>query len=112
MRIASPRWSRKSVNESFALQKGPVLLPVLGCRVRDDRLRGVAASSTPDSSKVSRTAAQTSARAVASRSRGRPLSGGGTDPSDRVVGSRGSTPPPGKAHIPPANAMAVCRRSR
>ena len=26
--------------------------------------------------------------------------------------SRGSTPPPGKTHIPPANSIEVCRRSR
>ncbi len=72
------------------------------------------ASRTPDSSNVSRTAAQTSARAVASSvpSRAAHSAGGGPAQATAWSKSRGSTPPPGKTHIPPANAIEVCLRNR
>src|SRR5680860_438926 len=71
------------------------------------------ASSTPDSSKVSRTAAHTSARAVASSvpSRAAHWSGAGPVHATAWSKSRASTPPPGKTHIPPAKAIEVRRRS-
>ena len=72
------------------------------------------ASSTPDSSKVSRTAAHTSARAISSRvpSCAAHVAGDGPAHATERSKSRGSTPPPGNTHIPPANAIEVCRRSR
>lgn len=72
------------------------------------------ASSTPDSSNVSRTAAHTSA--VASSTEHPNLDahhdGGGPLHATDVSASRGSTPPPGNTVIPPANAIAATRRSR
>ncbi len=72
------------------------------------------ASSTPDSSNVSRTAAQTSARASGSSTRIRAAHSAGAGPAQPMAWSksRGSTPPPGKTHMPAAKAMSTCRRSR
>ena len=72
------------------------------------------ASSTPDSSKVSRTAAHTSARAISSdvTSWAAQVAGSGPAHATDASKSRGSTPPPGNTHIPPANAIEVCRRRR
>ena len=60
------------------------------------------ASSTPDSSNVSRTAAQTSARAVASSVPSRCAHSAASGPAQATAWSksRGSTPPPGKTHMP------------
>ena len=67
----------------------------------------VPASSTPDSSNVSRTAAHTSARAVASSVASRSAQEAGDGPAHATAWSksRGSTPPPGNTHIPAANAI-------
>ena len=87
------------------------------CRPRRRRDRAPA-SSTPDSSKVSRTAAQTSARAFGSSHPSREAHSAGDGPAHRPRStsssskSRGSTPPPGKTHMPPAKAIEVWRRSR
>ena len=74
----------------------------------------VPASSTPDSSNVSRTAAHTNARAVASSvpSRAAHEAGDGPAHATSASKSRGSTPPPGNTHIPAAKAIEACRRSR
>src|SRR6478672_11020964 len=71
------------------------------------------ASSTPHSSKTSRTAAATSSRAVASSVSRRPAHSRGDGPAHgrRGSASRTSTPPPGKAIIRGANAMLATRRS-
>ena len=72
------------------------------------------ASSTPDSSNVSRTAAHTSARAswveVPSSRPHSPADG----PAQPIAASAslGSTPPPGNTQNPPAKAIAATRRSR
>ena len=72
------------------------------------------ASSTPDSSNVSRTAAQTRARANASSVSSRAAHSAGVGPTQPMSASKSrlSTPPPGNTHIPAANAMSTCRRSR
>jgi hypothetical protein len=72
------------------------------------------ASSTPDSSNVSRTAAQTSARATSSSVLSRDAHSDGLGPAQATVASksRGSTPPPGKTHIPPAKSMETWRRNK
>jgi len=74
----------------------------------------VPASSTPDSSNVSRTAAHTSARAIASSVPSFSAHEAGDGPAQATAWSksRGSTPPPGKTHIPAANAIDACRLSR
>ena len=74
----------------------------------------VPASSTPDSSNVSRTAAHTSARAIASSTPSRDAHEEGDGPAHATSASksRGSTPPPGNTHIPAANAIDACRRNK
>ena len=91
------------------------VLPV-GPVVSDDdrRPRTGPASSTPDSSNVSRTAAHTSARASpssASNGVAQSAAGGPAQPT-AASASRGSTAPPGKTFIPAAKAIPRVRRSR
>ena len=72
------------------------------------------ANSTPDSSKVSRAAAHTSASArsdsIPNRSAHQP--GSGPYQAIPALRSRSSTPPPGNTITPAANSMALCRRMR
>ena len=75
----------------------------------------VPASSTPDSSNVSRTAAQTSEAASAGEQPIRAAHSAGEGPvhsDDGRSASRGSTPPPGKTDMPAAKAIATCLRRR
>jgi hypothetical protein len=73
------------------------------------------ASSTPDSSNVSRTAAHTSAFVSASSADSNDAHSAGGGPaqwSSWSASSRGSTDPPGKTYIPAAKAIVIVRRSR
>ncbi len=72
------------------------------------------ASSTPDSSNVSRTAAHTSdrARPTSQANRDAHHAGGGPCQASEVSASRRSTPPPGNTVMPPANGMPLTRRCR
>ena len=71
------------------------------------------ASSTPDSSNVSRTAAQTRARASPGGASSRRPQAAASGPAQATSSSvsRGSTEPPGKADAPAANAIERARRS-
>ena len=83
MRSTSPRRVEEVGHRELArLQGDPVGLPVLAGRVRDDVVaRDVPASRTPDSSNVSRTAAQTSARAMSSSQPSRAAHSAGAGPA-------------------------------
>ncbi len=115
VRSTSPRRSRNSVNESSlassACRSVSQSSPVVSATTSSAE---APASRTPDSSNVSRTAAHTSARASSSvvASRDAQLAADGPAQATEWSESRGSTPPPGKTHIPPANAIDACRRSR
>ena len=76
---------------------------------------GGVASRTPHSSKVSRTAAQTSSTAVPGSTPSRRAHSCGPGPAHgraRSSPSRASTPPPGKTAMPAANAIVGWRRIR
>ena len=108
VRSTSPRRSRNSVNAARAppARAGRPPSRHRWCR-RRPRPADVPASSTPDSSKVSRTAAQPAPAPCPRRRRAaRPTRPATARPSATEWSkSRGSTPPPGKTHIPPAKAI-------
>ena len=116
VRSTRPRRSRNvGERQLLGLERRPVGLPVVAGRVGDDLVgRRPGQQHARLLERLAHRGAHQRARHLLVEVRAAPPSPAATGrPTPRAWSkSRGSTPPPGKTHIPPANAIDVCRRSR